>query len=1319
MPSEQMGNKPGSDGGLDTRLNMRPIGYRGWWLWSSAVLVTLLLILGLVSVLFLTQRNNVSIRQLQEVPIGSAVTLLGVVTYADPAEKRFWIQDETGAVAIDQNPQSYGLRAGQSVRVEATKKKPYDASTGPNSVGLTGITVHNLSSPIKLPSPQTASLRALPAQDKAGIRVQVVGVVHYVTRDDLGRVQLILGESGQEVPVTLSQPETNTSRWVDAKVRVFGVAAALYINGTLVDRHIWVQNSNDIEVEKDPTERTPVVTIRELYHNATARDEHRVRLRGRIAAQLGATSVLVEDRWGAVACRLEKAQALAVGTPVEVVGYPNVEGLQIDLSYSVVTPISTREVDEAGQGELLPALTTVASIRELSVEQASAALPVRVSGVVTYHDADWRALFLQDPSGAIYVKYSGTPVQLATGQRVEVTGVTNPGDYAPVIVAPKLRVLGTAALPVPVTLTARDAASGILDCVYVEVEGVIHPLDFTMANHLSFDLYSSFGRLRVFAGPEYTAPQSLRGLEDATVRIRGVFAPVFNSRRQMVGYQLSVSSPDKIRVLLRPLADPFRQSAVPVARLMTYLPHADVNHRIKVKGSVTMVGRTFLYIQDGSGGLEVRSEVQRDYPSLQIGDVVEAVGYASAEGGYSPVLTDAMVRRAQDVLPVAPKTVIAESAAQGQCDSQLVTVDGRLLSVVDTLNEKNLVLQAGMRTFNASLDTVDSAPSLSELKEGSVLRLTGVCSVQVNPNKLYHLLLNQEPLGFRILLRSARDVSVLKQASWWTGRHALFVLGLFSIAILAALGQVTILRRRVRRQTTALRKAKAKAQAISDLVGTMQEVTEQEDFAARVSVRGSDEIALLGTEFNKMLSELQKRDRAKREAETKLQLQALTDELTGLPNRRLLSDRLTQTLALARRERRSVALLYVDLDGFKLVNDSLGHTVGDLLLGKVASRLRSRIRESDTLARLGGDEFTVVLTSIHAKEDAEMVARNLLEVLAKRFVIEKHEITISASIGISFFPDDATDAVRLLQQADSAMYAAKRNGKSQIARFTAELGSMVRERMNLEVQLRRAIAHGDIQVHYQPEFDVASRRLIRFEALARWTHATLGSIPPTRFIPIAEESGLITPLGAYIMERACTEAVKWQSISPDPIQIAVNVSSLQFAREAFVEEVAEILRHTGLPAHLLQIELTESIMLSGATRAGETMKNLRALGVSLAIDDFGTGYSCLSYLPKLAFDALKIDRSFVSDLESRPETKAMVHSLVTLAHNLNMRVIVEGVETPQQLEMIQEFGSNEVQGFLLGRPTPDPESLLRTAQNGMEFRFGPVRLETPRERSTK
>jgi diguanylate cyclase (GGDEF)-like protein len=484
-------------------------------------------------------------------------------------------------------------------------------------------------------------------------------------------------------------------------------------------------------------------------------------------------------------------------------------------------------------------------------------------------------------------------------------------------------------------------------------------------------------------------------------------------------------------------------------------------------------------------------------------------------------------------------------------------------------------------------------------------------------------------------------------------------------------------------------------QPVLDLAGAMQDVTAQQNFTVRVPVSGSCEIAQLGRDFNTMISELQRHEQETRAARSRLQYQALNDELTGLPNRRLLEDRLSQALSIAQRDQSTIALLYLDLDGFKLVNDSLGHSIGDRLLKEVADRMRSRARKSDTIARMGGDEFTIVLSPVRSKHDCSSVAKDFLDLLSAPFLLDDHKISISASIGISTFPENAADAMELLQQADCAMYAAKRGGKNRFQFYNSEMGISVRERMNLETQLRSAVDRGEIAIHYQPEFDALTHRLVRFEALARWTHPTLGTISPMKFIPVAEESGIIVPLGTYILENAFAEACLWRQLSPDPVQVAVNVSSVQFASPNFLKIVQDILQRTQLPPALLQIELTESVMLRGAEGAKRTMESLHHLGVSLAIDDFGTGYSSLSYLPNLAFDTLKIDRAFILGLESRAQTQAVFQSLVKLARDMGLRVIAEGVEKSEQLAMDTHLGANEIQGFLLGRPTSDPATLIR------------------------
>jgi diguanylate cyclase (GGDEF)-like protein len=939
----------------------------------------------------------------------------------------------------------------------------------------------------------------------------------------------------------------------------------------------------------------------------------------------------------------------------------------------------------------LRTLTTAEQVHNLNYQESLREYPVHLrKAQVLYSNPTLGNLFVRDSSHGVYIDMRGGPaVPLHAGEFVEVEGVTAPGGYAPVVDHARIRLVGRGLLPSAPLYSLDHLLTGNEDCQWVAVEGIVRSVEESKhitayANQAAsggttvlVTLATGAGRLDVIVrdagGLDYTK------LVDANVIVRGVSGPRFNQRRQLIGIHLFVQSLAQFRVLQRGPTDPFSLPIQSLDTIMRYIPSVAPDHRIRVRGVVTAnrEGR-FVSISDAGHGLFVRTFAAHD---LRVGDLVDMVGFPT-KADYTPVLEDVVYRKiGTGALPV-PVVLTAREIFKGGADAELVSIRGRLLAHTSTQQERELLVAADDRTFTAVLPKNRGPDSLPPLRDGSILELTGTCFVEVFPD--------ETPRTVQILLRSPEDIVVVQTAPWWTTWHTISVLGTLFVAVLGALWWIALLRKRVRAQLAALREARAEATAIKDLARAMQEVGAQRNLAARVSAAGSEQITQLGIGFNKMLSELEEGDLAKKAAESKLQHQALTDELTGLPNRRLLSDRLTHSLAIAQREQRILALLYIDLDGFKAVNDNLGHAGGDLLLIQVAQRLRSRTRQADTLARLGGDEFVVVLTTMRTTDEAEMVGRSLLEVLSERFVIEGHEIVIGASIGITVFPRDGADSVTLLEQADSAMYAAKGNGRNQVQCFTTQLGSSVRERLSLENQLRGAIARGEIHLHYQPEFDANSHRLIRFEALARWTHLSLGSIPPVKFISVAEESGQIVSLGAYLLEQACQEAVKWQAIVPYPVQVAVNVSSLQFVRASFVEEVAETLKRAGLRPELLQIELTESIMLTGAERAAATMKRLRALGVSLAIDDFGTGYSCLSYLPRLPFDTLKIDRSFVREFESRPGAKAIVRFLITLAHSLNMRVVVEGIETTKQLEIIKELGGDEVQGFLLGRPTPNP-----------------------------
>jgi diguanylate cyclase (GGDEF)-like protein len=1236
-------------------------------------------------------RNSIS--QLEDLQLGKRVILTGTVTAVDLDGRRFWLQDATGALPIHLTSAD-PIEPGDTVVVEATKATHYDASIGRSSIRLSNVFFQVLQKHAQLPPPLSVTLGTFPQQDKEGTRVRFEGIIHEVSYDRAGRLHMQIGDPGHDDEVVIPNGSVQAEQLRNTRVEITGVAEPVRnARGAIVRYRIWANASRDVQIKDAAPAQPPIYSIRQIYNNPQARDGHALRLRAVVTRQPSPTSLLVQDEWGEMECDLSYEQGVPLGTSVEVSGFPLVDGLRILLTDAKVIEQSRVLVERVPARPAGGEIRKIAEIRHLDVQQASNALPVRIHGMVTYSDPQWDHLYIQDSTGGIYVKTAGHHPELHPGERVTLVGLTNAGDYAPVIVAPRFGTSGGAFRAVPMGLTAMKAASGAGDAQYVSLKGIVHPIrigEETQHPLMTFELYTNVGQIHVYTSPFFTQLDKLRVLEDAEVQIRGVFGTVFNSRRQLIGYQLLVPLPSDIKVIEPALRDPFDAPVKQIGELLRYSTQAGYGHRVKVKGCVTLVRKDFFYVQDDTGGVEVRGNTG----TLRTGDVVEALGFPSLVGRYSPILTDASFRQLPEKVVAFPKPTDAESMLRGSFDSQLVSVQGKLLALLNTPQEKSLLLESGGHTFTAVLDSASIEGQQWRTKEGSLLQLTGICSDQVDPNKLY-LLLEQQPAGFKVLLRSPSDVTVVRAAPFWTSRNIVLVLLVSLAGCFTALVWISVLRNRVWAQKLELQKAAETSNAMRDLSEAMWEVSTRQSFDAEVLVRGSEEVAQLVVGFNGMLSELRKAEESKQQFEQKLKEQAVTDELTRLPNRRLLSDRLGQSVAMAKRDGSKVAVLYLDLDGFKLVNDSLGHATGDALLIEVAERLRSQVREADTLARIGGDEFAIVLNRVRTQDDAQKVARALLDTLACSYTIDGHYIRITGSIGISIFVNDGSSEDDLLQQADSAMYKAKKSGKNRVEFFTNDLSALVREQMTLQNELRRALENDAIEVHYQPEFCLATRRLVRFEALARWTHPNLGSIPPMKFIPIAEESGLINDLGRCVMRKACEDAVNWQQISSTAIQVAVNVSNLQFARESFVDEVVEILQATGLNPTLLQIELTESAMLDRIDQAARSITQLREMGVGVAIDDFGTGYSCLSYLPRLSLDALKIDRSFINDLTTRSDIRGMVRSLIAMAQELGIRVIAEGIETEEQLEMIEDMGGDEVQGYLLGRPTSEPAQVIR------------------------
>jgi diguanylate cyclase (GGDEF)-like protein/PAS domain S-box-containing protein len=439
------------------------------------------------------------------------------------------------------------------------------------------------------------------------------------------------------------------------------------------------------------------------------------------------------------------------------------------------------------------------------------------------------------------------------------------------------------------------------------------------------------------------------------------------------------------------------------------------------------------------------------------------------------------------------------------------------------------------------------------------------------------------------------------------------------------------------------------------------------------------------------------------QAQEKLQYLAHHDSLTGLPNRAMFLERLDHALTRARWTSRPLAVLFLDLDRFKNINDTLGHDIGDSALRVAAQRLLDSVREGDTVARLGGDEFTVLLEDLASTDDVPVVAQKILESVSQPFTVEDREFVMTTSIGISLYPSDGDDSLNLLRNADTAMYRAKEMGRNKSQFYSSEMGVKAFEKFMLESNLRHALERNEFQLYYQPQVNLATGAITGVEALLRWRHPELGLVSPTQFIPVAEETGLMKSIDEWVLRTACLQAQAWRSAGLPPFVMAVNLSGAIFNEPTLVDIITRVMGESCMAPGQLELEITEGAIMQNAEHMVRTLDNLRKMGIHLAIDDFGTGYSSLSYLKRFPIDTLKIDQSFVQDMTDDDEDASLVKAIIVMGHALKLKVIAEGVETTEQLAFLRQLGCDGMQGFLFSRPLPVKE-ITRLIKSGNKQR---------------
>ncbi len=987
-------------------------------------------------------------------------------------------------------------------------------------------------------------------------------------------------------------------------------------------------------------------------------------------------------------------------------------------------------------------LTSAHRVHNLSSALASHHLPVHLVATVTYYDPSENTLFVADDSGSVYIATSH-PYALHRGDRVRVDGTTHASFRTVVSKDPAIQVIGTAAYGQfrrPGLRSYGDLMAAAWDGQYVSVRGRVRSAlveDHGKGRYLEVELLMPGGLVQAYV-------QDFRGLDprkliDADLELSGVIGGEFNAQWQLMRTLLYATDRTDVRILRGAKIRPEGIPLTPIPHVMQTRSILDQSQRVRVRGTVTAYqpGRSIVIQQDGQS----LYSFTRQAAPISLGAVVDLVGFAD-EGGYGPALGQAEVLPLGKQNPVQPIAVSYAEGISGAYSDNLVSLRGSILSQLHTDASDTLTLMVDNHPVTVVLQASGKETRLPTLPVGTWVAVTGIC--RVTPTGVWSTP-GTGAMLFRVDLRTRDDLSILHWPSWWNLAHVLILFGaLFAVSLLITVWAI-VLRSRIAQQTArigdamhleqersrlleAINSEISLSELLKDICTSFEQLApglacccslkESSDPGGNDDVDGSTcfgeppaivllEVSLTDPQGRQIGRYRAGRSRPGTLSEPEIELihvaaglanlsinqrrlyrelnyTSTHDQLTSLPNRRSADNSLDTALGEALANGWQVGVAYIDVDRFKQVNDQYGHKIGDLYLQHIAARLSSALRPSDQLARIGGDEFLLIAPMLAGKSDLETCREWLEGCFGLPFVLEGICFQGSASIGIAVFPDHGTNAEDLKRHADIDMYAAKHRG-----RLKCEQPPSSSDKCDLfsPSDLRQALREDRFMLYYQPQFS-SSGELKGLEALLRLNDPILGVMAPDTFIDVAESNDLIVPLGKWVLRRALADAMHWHLDRVPGARVIVNVSARELDNPDYAREVLYALELAQLPPDRLEIEITERVAMRDLLTANQQIKNLHGRGVHVAVDDFGTEYSCLNTLHKLSVDTLKIDRSFMRARSDSPEVLHVIEAIVSLAHLLGKRIVVEGVETAEDLDVLAPMGDIDLQGFFFSRPQP-------------------------------